>query len=188
MLTRAWEVPFKTEHDIVMQQQDQPYTKSFPCPSFLLIVPLLNDQRKQDDVVYLLDSINRKRKSADSHMLGYVQDKGANKSLCRCHDDQNRHSTRVYAHACGLTPGSHTFSLKPSTSVLFLPLPPSLTMELSVSCFSSASLHLDPPSSVRAPVLTWRPTPIYSGPHSSAQKAQTVAAQGPCSQGGRGPA
>jgi hypothetical protein len=74
---KSLEVPFKTEYDIVMQQQDQPYTKSFPCPSFLLIVPLLNDQRKQDDVVYLLDSINRKRKSADSHMLGYVQNKAA---------------------------------------------------------------------------------------------------------------
>jgi hypothetical protein len=78
--------------------------------------------------------------------------------------------------------------LKPSTSALFLPLPPSLTMELSVSCFSSASLHLGPPSSVRAPALTWRLAPICSDPHSSAQKAQTVAAQGPCSQGGRGPA
>src|ERR1700733_4849636 len=112
--------------------------------------------------------------------VGQVQTKVQTGPLFQCYDDQNRHSTRVYAHACGLTPGSHTFSLKPSTSVLFLPLPPSLTMELSVSCFSSASLHLDPPSSVRALVLTWRPTPIYSGPHSSAQKAQTVAAQGPC--------
>jgi hypothetical protein len=34
---KSLEAPFKTEYDIVMQQQDQPYTKSFPRPSFFLI-------------------------------------------------------------------------------------------------------------------------------------------------------
>src|SRR5271170_1723967 len=74
---KSLEVPFKTEYVIVMQQQDQPYTKSLPCPSFFSALPIRDkDQRKQDDVVYLPDSINRKRKSADSNMRGGP---GANK-------------------------------------------------------------------------------------------------------------